>query len=151
MHEGKCKGSVEASPPPCTCTAGLHCRAPAAICWCTPCLRKLPQPHLITHWLHSALRNAFAFELLSPDEGEYAAPASSWFSAYSLVLGNYNPDTYKDSLLMTLFFHYFTLFVNVVLLSKCSMAQSTAYPSAHQPQPPPTSPLRTCARLRINA
>ena len=63
------------------------------------------------------LANAFAFELLSPDDGEYSGPANAWFVAYSLTLGSFNGETYTDSLLMTFFFHYFTLFVNIVLLN----------------------------------
>lgn len=47
------------------------------------------------------LANAFAFELLSDDDGEYNSPANSWFAAYSLTLGSFSRESYQESILMT--------------------------------------------------
>jgi len=78
--------------------------------------------------------NAFAFELLSEPGGEYSGPLSAWITAYSLIFGEFDKATYshggKDegsSLLMLFFFHYFTLFVNIVLLNVLIAIISDSY------------------------
>ena len=63
------------------------------------------------------LANAFAFELLSAPNSEYSGPFSAWMAAYSLTIGEFDPHTYQDSALKAFFFHYFTIFVNIVLLN----------------------------------
>lgn len=64
------------------------------------------------------LVNTFSFELLSsPDSEEYGTFARSWMSAYALTLGEFSVDTYEESLLIACFYHYYTVFVNIVLLN----------------------------------
>lgn len=38
-------------------------------------------------------------------------------SAFALTLGEFDRSTYEDSILILFFFHYFTIFVNIVLLN----------------------------------
>lgn len=41
----------------------------------------------------------------------------SWMSAFALTLGEFERETYEESLLVAFVFHYFTIFVNIVLLN----------------------------------
>jgi len=63
--------------------------------------------------------NAFAFEILSDQRAAspYRSVASSWFTAFALMLGEFELDTYNQDPWMYLFFHYFAVFVNIVLLN----------------------------------
>jgi len=64
------------------------------------------------------LVNSFSFELLSPLDSEaYGTFTKSWMSAFALTLGEFERETYEESLLVAFVFHYFTIFVNIVLLN----------------------------------
>jgi len=62
--------------------------------------------------------NAFAFYLLAPTDTEgFESYGNSWFTAYSLMLGEFEGSSYQGSFWMNFFFHYYTIFVNIVLLN----------------------------------
>ena len=47
----------------------------------------------------------------------YKSLSSSWFTAFALMLGEFDPETYMYRGWMFFFFHYFAIFVNIVLLN----------------------------------
>ena len=56
-------------------------------------------------------------------------------SAFALTLGEFERETYQESLLVAFFFHYFTVFVNIVLLNvRFIIAINHHYSAATQPQ-----------------
>ena len=56
-------------------------------------------------------------------------------SAFALTLGEFERETYQESLLVAFFFHYFTVFVNIVLLNvRLIIAINHQYSAATQPQ-----------------
>ena len=68
--------------------------------------------------------NAFAFLLVSDrDQEDFSTLSFSWFSAYTLMLGDFDKHVFgvaREGLpqwVMLAFFYYFTMFVNVVLLN----------------------------------